>query len=100
MAEKLQFSLVSPVRELFTGQVDQVDAPGSEGDFGVLAGHAPFIPCSATARMIRKTARAISRAAAHAKSQRTTSISSPSCRSLQKTPPEAHTSTDSPSTAS
>jgi F-type H+-transporting ATPase subunit epsilon len=43
MAEKLQFSLVSPVRELFTGQVDQVDAPGSEGDFGVLAGHAPFM---------------------------------------------------------
>ena len=43
MAEKLHFSLVSPERELFTGQVDQVDAPGSEGDFGVLAGHAPFM---------------------------------------------------------
>ena len=25
------------------GEVDQVDAPGSEGDFGVLAGHAPFM---------------------------------------------------------
>ena len=43
MAEKLHFSLVSPERELFSGQVDQVDAPGSEGDFGVLAGHAPFM---------------------------------------------------------
>jgi F-type H+-transporting ATPase subunit epsilon len=43
MAEKLQFSLVSPERELFQGLVDQVDAPGSEGDFGVLAGHAPFM---------------------------------------------------------
>ena len=43
MAEKLHFSLVSPERELFAGQVDQVDAPGSEGDFGVLAGHAPFM---------------------------------------------------------
>jgi F-type H+-transporting ATPase subunit epsilon len=43
MAEKLQFSLVSPERELFAGLVDQVDAPGSEGDFGVLAGHAPFM---------------------------------------------------------
>ena len=41
MADKLHFSLVSPERELFSGQVDQVDAPGSEGDFGVLAGHAP-----------------------------------------------------------
>jgi F-type H+-transporting ATPase subunit epsilon len=43
MAEKLHFSLVSPERELFSGAVDQVDAPGSEGDFGVLAGHAPFM---------------------------------------------------------
>ncbi len=43
MAEKLHFSLVSPERELFSGDVDQVDAPGSEGSFGVLAGHAPFM---------------------------------------------------------
>jgi F-type H+-transporting ATPase subunit epsilon len=43
VAEKLHFSLVSPERELFSGLVDQVDAPGSEGDFGVLAGHAPFM---------------------------------------------------------
>ena len=34
MAEKLHFSLVSPERELYAGLVDQVDAPGSEGDFG------------------------------------------------------------------
>ncbi len=43
MAGKLHFSLVSPERELFAGEVDQVDAPGAEGDFGVLAGHAPFM---------------------------------------------------------
>ncbi len=43
MALKLHFSLVSPERELFSGEVDQVDAPGVEGDFGVLAGHAPFM---------------------------------------------------------
>jgi F-type H+-transporting ATPase subunit epsilon len=42
-AAKLHFSLVSPERELFSGEVDQVDAPGTEGDFGVLAGHAPFM---------------------------------------------------------
>jgi F-type H+-transporting ATPase subunit epsilon len=28
---------------LFAGQVDQVDLPGKEGDFGVLAGHAPVV---------------------------------------------------------
>lgn len=43
MADKLQFSLVSPERELFSGLVDQVDASGVEGDFGVLAGHTPFM---------------------------------------------------------
>lgn len=40
---KLHFSLVAPEREVFTGLVDQVDASGVEGDFGVLAGHAPFM---------------------------------------------------------
>ena len=43
MAGKLQFSLVAPEREVFTGLVDQVDAPGVEGDFGVLPEHAPFM---------------------------------------------------------
>jgi F-type H+-transporting ATPase subunit epsilon len=43
MPAKLHFSLVSPQRELFSGEVDQVDAPGAEGDFGVLPGHAPFM---------------------------------------------------------
>ena len=43
MAGKLSFSLVSPEREVFNGLVDQVDAPGAEGDFGVLADHAPFM---------------------------------------------------------
>ena len=43
MADRLHFSLVSPERELFSGPVDQVDASGVEGDFGVLAGHAPFM---------------------------------------------------------
>lgn len=43
MAEAFHFSLVSPERELFSGAVTQVDAPGVEGDFGVLAHHAPFM---------------------------------------------------------
>jgi F-type H+-transporting ATPase subunit epsilon len=36
------FDLVSPEKVLFSGEVSQVDVPGSEGDFGVLAGHAPL----------------------------------------------------------
>jgi F-type H+-transporting ATPase subunit epsilon len=40
---KLRFSLVAPERELYAGEVDQVDAPGTEGDFGVLFGHEPFM---------------------------------------------------------
>jgi len=43
MAEMLHFSLVSPERELFSGAVEQVDAPGTEGEFGVLPKHAPFM---------------------------------------------------------
>src|SRR5512141_1759523 len=38
-----QFDLVSPEKLLFSGEVDQVDVPGTEGDFGVFAGHAPVI---------------------------------------------------------
>ncbi len=38
-----QFDLVSPERLLLSGQVDQVDVPGSEGYFGVLPGHAPMV---------------------------------------------------------
>ena len=37
------FELVSPEKIAFSGEVDQVDVPGAEGDFGVLAGHAPLI---------------------------------------------------------
>lgn len=37
------FELVSPERLVFSGAVSWVDVPGSEGDFSVGAGHAPFI---------------------------------------------------------
>lgn len=38
-----QFDLVSPERLVFSGEVDQVDLPGADGDFGVLAGHSPLV---------------------------------------------------------
>ena len=37
MADKLQFDLVSPEARVFSGEVDMVVVPGSEGDFGVFA---------------------------------------------------------------
>lgn len=43
MADKLNFSLVSPAREVFSGEVDHVIAPGTDGEFGVLPKHAPFM---------------------------------------------------------
>ena len=39
----LHFEVVSPEKLLFSGEVNQVDVPGAEGDFGVLAGHAPTV---------------------------------------------------------
>ena len=37
------FDLVAPDKLVFSGEVEQVDVPGAEGDFGVLAGHAPLV---------------------------------------------------------
>ena len=39
----IHFELASPEQLLFSDDVNQVDVPGSEGDFGVLAGHAPLV---------------------------------------------------------
>ena len=39
----LQFELVSPERLLVSRDVDMVVVPGTEGNFGVLPGHAPLI---------------------------------------------------------
>jgi F-type H+-transporting ATPase subunit epsilon len=40
---KVTFRLVMPERELLNTEADMVVVPGSEGDFGVLHGHAPLI---------------------------------------------------------
>jgi F-type H+-transporting ATPase subunit epsilon len=39
----LHFEFVSPESVLFSGEADQVDLPGAEGDMGILAGHAPLV---------------------------------------------------------
>lgn len=43
MADKLNFELVSPEKLLLSEEVEQVTVAGTEGEFGVLAHHAPFM---------------------------------------------------------
>ena len=43
MTDKIHFDLVSPERMLLSDDVEMVTLPGTEGYFGVLAGHAPLI---------------------------------------------------------
>jgi F-type H+-transporting ATPase subunit epsilon len=39
----LHVEFVSPESVLYSGDVDQVDLPGAEGDMGILPGHAPVV---------------------------------------------------------
>ncbi|MCH8092108.1 MAG: ATP synthase F1 subunit epsilon [Proteobacteria bacterium] len=43
MPDKVEFELVAPEALVFSAAADMVVVPGSEGDFGVLPGHAPLI---------------------------------------------------------
>lgn len=43
MADAFSFELVSPERQLVAGEATQVVVPGAEGQFTVLANHAPFL---------------------------------------------------------
>lgn len=43
MAENIEFELVSPEQLLISAAVEMVVVPGSEGDFGALAGHAATV---------------------------------------------------------
>ena len=42
-AGKILLEVVAPDKLIFSEYVDQVSAPGTEGDFGVLPGHCPFL---------------------------------------------------------
>jgi len=39
----LRFELVTPERQVMAADVHMVVVPGVEGEFGVMAGHAPFM---------------------------------------------------------
>lgn len=43
MADKLLLEIVTPYRLVMSEEVDEVVAPGHEGEFGVLPGHTPFL---------------------------------------------------------
>ena len=43
MADRVEFELVTPERVLLSEMVEMVVVPGTEGNFGVLRGHAPLI---------------------------------------------------------
>jgi len=43
MPDRVQFELVSPERLIVSAEVEMVVVPGTEGNFGVLPGHAPLI---------------------------------------------------------
>jgi F-type H+-transporting ATPase subunit epsilon len=43
VADKIAFEIVSPERLLVSDSADMVTVPGTEGDFGVMAGHMPLI---------------------------------------------------------
>ena len=54
MADKLNFSLVSPEREIMSADVDQVDMPASEGWMGILPNHAPLMTTLAPGVVVAK----------------------------------------------
>lgn len=43
MADRIQLEVVTPTGPVVSQEVDIVTAPGSDGEFGVLANHAPFL---------------------------------------------------------
>ena len=43
MSDDLMLEVVTPGRIVFSGKVEEVTLPGTEGEFGVLRGHKPFL---------------------------------------------------------
>jgi len=43
MSDELILEVVTPEKLVFSGEVDEVTVPGTEGEFGVLKGHEPFL---------------------------------------------------------
>lgn len=57
MAERLTLELATPTRLVVSAEVDEVVAPGSQGYFGVLAGHAPLLATLGVGEVIYRIGR-------------------------------------------
>ncbi len=56
MAEgKLLLEIVTPYGLIFSEEVDEVTGTGSEGEFGILPGHVPFVTTLKVGMLIAKT---------------------------------------------
>lgn len=55
METKLKLEIVTPHGLIFSGEVDEVTAAGSEGEFGVLPGHVPFVTTLKIGMLICRT---------------------------------------------
>jgi len=52
--DKLRLEIVTPYGLVFSDDVDEFTATGSEGEFGVLPGHAPFLTALKTGMLTYK----------------------------------------------
>jgi F-type H+-transporting ATPase subunit epsilon len=51
-SDKIRLKIASPYREVLDVEVDEVIAPGEEGQFGVLPGHTPFLSTVSVGQLI------------------------------------------------
>ena len=43
MADELMLEIVTPEKLVFSGNIEEITLPGTEGEFGVLRGHEAFL---------------------------------------------------------
>ena len=51
-SDKIRLEIASPYRQVLNVEVDEVIAPGEEGQFGVLPGHTPFLATISVGQLI------------------------------------------------
>ena len=54
MADTLRLRIVTPERQMLDEEVDEVTAPGTVGEFGVLPNHVPFLTSLQPGRLLYK----------------------------------------------
>lgn len=54
MAEKLQLELVTPYRRVLSEEVEEVNAPGVSGEFGILPAHTPLLTTLSIGELVYK----------------------------------------------